>query len=120
LNFRFTEFSEVRQKVSNITHLSDALLVTRPVRCFCNEARSEAFALGKEAMAMPAVRRLKGESREEIDCSKLPEEGKTTHEIALARCNCLIDQYLPWKKNLQYSNPGVIPTRFIAGCAGRV
>src|SRR5215212_7228273 len=31
------------------------------------------------------------------DCSKLPEEG-TTHQIALNRCNCLIDQYRGWKR----------------------
>ncbi len=33
-----------------------------------------------------------------MDCSKLPEEGKTPGEVALDRCNCLIDQYLRWKK----------------------
>ncbi len=33
-----------------------------------------------------------------MDCSKLPEEGKTPGQIALDRCNCLIDQYLRWKK----------------------
>jgi hypothetical protein len=47
--------------------------------------------------------------RKKIDCSKLPqavpEKGTSTHEIALARCNCLIDQYLLWKKkNLWKSN----------------
>jgi uncharacterized protein DUF4231 len=33
-----------------------------------------------------------------MDCSKLPEEGKTPGQIVLDRCNCLIDQYLQWKK----------------------
>jgi hypothetical protein len=26
-----------------------------------------------------------------VDCSKLPEEGETPGQIALDRCNCLID-----------------------------
>ncbi len=40
-----------------------------------------------------------------MDCSKLPEDEKTTHQIALARCNCLIDRYLLWKKeNHEKSN----------------
>jgi hypothetical protein len=61
-------------------------------------------------MAMWAfLGRPKGASRKEIDCSKLPEavpeEGKPTRQIALARCNCLIDLYLRWKKqNLWKSN----------------
>jgi hypothetical protein len=61
-------------------------------------------------MAMQAVvsRMKEWASREHIDCSKLPEEsekGKSTREIALARCNCLIDLYLRWKKqNLWKSN----------------
>jgi hypothetical protein len=83
----------------------------RLVRYFCNRARSEAFALGKEGMAMWAVDRLKEWwASRKVDCSKLPkpvpEEGETkTHKIALARCNCLIDQYLLWKKqNLWKSN----------------
>lgn len=33
-----------------------------------------------------------------MDCSRLQEEGKTPGQIALDRCNCLIDQYLRWKK----------------------
>ena len=33
-----------------------------------------------------------------VDCSKLPEEGKTPDQIELDRCNCLIGQYLGWKK----------------------
>lgn len=33
-----------------------------------------------------------------VDCSKLREEGKNPRQIALDRCNCLIDQYLDWKK----------------------
>jgi len=33
-----------------------------------------------------------------VDCSKLPEEGKTLDQIALDRCDCLIQQYLAWKK----------------------
>jgi hypothetical protein len=40
-----------------------------------------------------------------VDCSKLPEEGKTPGQIALDRCNCLIDQYLRWKiENHRRSN----------------
>ena len=40
-----------------------------------------------------------------MDCSKLPEEGKTPDQIALDRCNCLIDQYLRWKmENHRRSN----------------
>ncbi len=40
-----------------------------------------------------------------MDCSRLQEEGKTPGQIALDRCNCLIDQYLRWKKeNHQKSN----------------
>ena len=31
------------------------------------------------------------------NCTELP--GKTTREIALARCNCLIDRYLKWKQD---------------------
>jgi hypothetical protein len=63
---------------------------------------------------MWAVRRWKKwanreENGKKIDCSKLPkavpEEGETTRQIALARCNCLIDLYLRWKKqNLWKSN----------------
>ncbi len=35
----------------------------------------------------------------ERDCYKFPdEEGKSTRELALARCNCLMDRYLRWKK----------------------
>jgi hypothetical protein len=33
-----------------------------------------------------------------VDCSKLPEEGKTPSQIAMDRCDCLIQQYLNWKK----------------------
>ncbi len=33
-----------------------------------------------------------------VRCYKLPTDGKTTDEIALQRCDCLIDQYLVWKK----------------------
>ena len=33
-----------------------------------------------------------------VDCSKLPEEGKTPSQIALDRCDCLIQQYLNWKR----------------------
>ena len=40
-----------------------------------------------------------------VDCSKLPEEGKTPEQIAFERCNCLIDQYLRMKmQNRQWSN----------------
>lgn len=40
-----------------------------------------------------------------IDCSQLLEEGKTQSQIALDRCDCLIQQYLNWKKeNHQRSN----------------
>jgi hypothetical protein len=36
---------------------------------------------------------------EKEDCSKLPEDDeKTTRLIALARCNCLMNRYLRWKK----------------------
>jgi len=35
---------------------------------------------------------------EHRDCSNLPEDGKTTHEVALARCNCLMERYLRWKR----------------------
>ena len=35
---------------------------------------------------------------EHRDCSNLPEDEKTTHEVALARCNCLMERYLRWKK----------------------
>ena len=46
-----------------------------------------------------------GSKLPEEDCSKLPEDGKPTRDIALARCDCLIDQYLRWKKeNLRNSN----------------
>ena len=39
------------------------------------------------------------------DCSKLPVEGKTPSQIALDRCDCLMDRYLNWKmKNHQQSN----------------
>ena len=35
----------------------------------------------------------------EKDCYRLPdEEGKSTRELALARCNCLMERYLRWKK----------------------
>jgi hypothetical protein len=41
-----------------------------------------------------------------VDCSKLPEEGKTPSQIAMDRCDCLIQQYLNWKKeNHQRSTP---------------
>jgi len=33
------------------------------------------------------------------DCSELPEEGKTLDQIALDRCDCLIQQYLKWKRD---------------------
>ena len=33
-----------------------------------------------------------------VDCSKLEEEGKTPDQTALDRCDCLINQYLAWKK----------------------
>ncbi len=33
-----------------------------------------------------------------VDCSKLEEGGKTPDQTALNRCDCLIDQYLAWKK----------------------
>ena len=33
-----------------------------------------------------------------LDCSNLPEEGKTPGAVALDRCDCLIQQYLTWKK----------------------
>jgi len=40
-----------------------------------------------------------------VDCSKLPEEGKRSGQFVLDRCNCLIDQYLDWKqKNHRQSN----------------
>jgi hypothetical protein len=32
-----------------------------------------------------------------VDCSKLSEEGRTPGQIALDRCDCLIQQYLAWK-----------------------
>lgn len=34
----------------------------------------------------------------EKDCSKLSKNGNSTHEFALELCECLIDQYLRWKK----------------------
>lgn len=34
----------------------------------------------------------------DVDCSKLPEEGRTPSQISLDRCDCLIQQYLSWKK----------------------
>lgn len=38
------------------------------------------------------------------NCSILPEDKRTTHEIALARCDCLMDRYLRWKiENLRNS-----------------
>ena len=41
----------------------------------------------------------------DVDCSRLPEEGKTPSQIALDRCDCLIQQYLNWKReNHQWSN----------------
>jgi len=43
-------------------------------------------------------RLLCNDDEEGENCSKLPEDGKTTHEIALARCECLMDRYLRWKK----------------------
>jgi hypothetical protein len=33
-----------------------------------------------------------------IDCSKLPDEGKDPNQMALDRCDCLIQQYLRWKQ----------------------
>ena len=33
-----------------------------------------------------------------VDCYKLPIEGKGAEQIALERCDCLIQQYLTWKK----------------------
>lgn len=40
-----------------------------------------------------------------MDCTKLPVEAKTPGQIALDRCNCLIDQYLGWKiENHRKSN----------------
>ena len=33
-----------------------------------------------------------------VDCYKLPVEGKTVDQVALERCDCLIQQYLTWKK----------------------
>ena len=46
-----------------------------------------------------------GTKVDHMDCSKLPQEGKTPGQVALDRCNCLIDQYLRWKKeNHQKSN----------------
>jgi len=33
-----------------------------------------------------------------VDCYKLPAEGKTADQVALERCDCLIQQYLAWKK----------------------
>jgi uncharacterized membrane protein YgcG len=54
------KFSELHlEDGSNITHLSDALLVTREVRYVRSVRRSEAFALMKEAMAMRAGRSRK-------------------------------------------------------------
>ncbi len=41
---------------------------------------------------------------DKVDCSKLPDEGKDPNQIALDRCDCLIQQYLRWKKaNLKRS-----------------
>jgi hypothetical protein len=32
------------------------------------------------------------------DCSQLPEDSEAAQVVAVARCNCLIDRYLRWKK----------------------
>ena len=33
-----------------------------------------------------------------VDCYKLPTKGKTAQQVALERCDCLIQQYLDWKQ----------------------
>ena len=35
---------------------------------------------------------------DKVDCSRLPDDGKDPNQIALDRCDCLIQQYLRWKK----------------------
>ena len=40
---------------------------------------------------------MKKKEKEE-DCSKLPEAGKDESQMALDRCDCLIQQYHRWKK----------------------
>jgi len=34
----------------------------------------------------------------DVECFKLPAEGKPVDQVALERCDCLIQQYLAWKK----------------------
>jgi hypothetical protein len=42
---------------------------------------------------------LREHKMKNVDCSKLPEEGRDDpSQISLDRCDCLIQQYLAWKK----------------------
>lgn len=47
----------------------------------------------KRLLLLPGEHKMKN-----VDCSKLPEEGRTPSQISLDRCDCLIQQYLNWKK----------------------
>jgi hypothetical protein len=50
----------------------------------------------------PQADREKEKAEEKVDaeknCFELQEDGMQPRELALARCNCLMDRYLRWKK----------------------